>query len=143
MSSKESWKEHMEIHNKSQSYTCAVKHCGLVFHTRMSLEEHVQKQHKTLQRWCDICFKTVNDFKDHARRVHRAEKSCPYCPKKFFSKLQFKMHVTKHERQCRYCDKTFKYKPAKVEHEMAVHENKIQYKCDMCSKNFIHRRDFN
>ena len=137
--SKESWKEHMDIHNKSQSYTCVFRRCGLVFHTKMSLEEHVQKQHKQ-QGWCDICHKAVGDFKSHAR-IH-IEKSCPYCPEKFSTQNEFKKHVIKHERQCRYCDKTFKLRSAKLDHEMAVHENKVQYKCEMCSKEFIHREDF-
>ena len=138
-SSKDSWKEHMKIHNKSQSYTCAVKHCGLVFHTKMSLEDHVQKRHKK-QRWCDVCLKPVNRFKTHMR-IHTV-KSCPYCPEKFTRKNEYRKHVTNHERQCKYCDKIFKFTPAKVEHEKAVHENKVQYKCDMCGKEFVHRRDF-
>ena len=185
-SSKGSWKEHMEIHNKSQSYTCVIQRCGLVFHTKLSLEEHIQKQHKK-QRWCDICCKTVNDFKTHMRihtektcpycpekfnsqrklrthvtkhkrwcdichktvgkfkqhmRIH-IDRSCPYCPEKFTRKIEFRKHVTKHERQCKYCDKTFQFTPARVEHELAVHENKVQYKCDICYMEFIHREDFN
>ncbi|CAL2047801.1 unnamed protein product [Caenorhabditis brenneri] len=107
LSSKRSYTEHMNIHNKSRPFQC--EHCTYAAASQMTLHRHKLRNHTPKTEWgyrcpyCEDAFMEPAGYQQHVQQRHPG-KSCTYgCPFqicKFVSKSQrhFREHLVKHDR---------------------------------------------
>ncbi|CAI4231622.1 unnamed protein product [Auanema sp. JU1783] len=106
LSSKRSYKEHMNIHNDSRPFQC--EHCQYAAASQMTLRRHVLRNHTNRKDWgyrCPYCPQSYMEpasYQQHVQSRHygrSATYGCPYILCNFSSKSfrHFREHLAKHE----------------------------------------------
>ncbi|CBG22751.1 Synthetic with Lin-35/Rb [Caenorhabditis elegans] len=107
LSSKRSYTEHMNIHNKSRPFQC--EHCVYAAASQMTLHRHKLRNHTPKAEWgyrcpyCDDAYMEPAGYQQHVQQRHpglSATYGCPFRICKFTSKSQrhFREHLVKHDR---------------------------------------------
>uniref|UniRef100_A0A1B0BE62 Protein krueppel n=1 Tax=Glossina palpalis gambiensis TaxID=67801 RepID=A0A1B0BE62_9MUSC len=95
--------------------------CGRTFDQNSSLTVHIQRAHVGKVYQCEYCerrFAVKSDLNVH-KRIHTAEKP----------------HV------CEHCGKSFRLRSQLGYHVTAIHTKIRAFKCTMCPKDFLKKRD--
>ncbi|CAL8137155.1 unnamed protein product [Orchesella dallaii] len=157
--SRSAFKTHLQLHKEVKDHVCDV--CGRSFTTSQYLRNHKFQEHvppdDTINPCtCPICKKKFNNpsyRNKHIMSVHekRHRYSCDKCGNGFLERSKLKLHLVKihgigeskkHICPVEDCKKEFWMMPAFRSH-MSRHENKPQFKCEYCGKEFFcnsHRR---
>lgn len=133
------------------SFTCP--ECGLVFTTKLKMEQHQQYVHKGVPPWkgshlCEECGKTFTQ--KVGLQVHRMHKHgdpkqfpCHLCSYEGVTKAKLARHLKSHtdEKQltCEVCGISLKTTDTYKNH-MALHTNQGRYQCSVCKKAFHHKQ---
>lgn len=107
LSSKRSYTEHMNIHNKSRPFQC--EHCTYAAASQMTLHRHKLRNHTPKTEWgyrcpyCEDAYMEPAGYQQHVQQRHPGRSctyGCPFQVCKFFSKSQrhFREHLVKHDR---------------------------------------------
>ncbi|CAI2352616.1 unnamed protein product [Caenorhabditis sp. 36 PRJEB53466] len=107
LSSKRSYTEHMNIHNKTRPFRC--EHCTYAAASQMTLHRHKLRNHTPKTEWgyrcpyCEDAFMEPAGFQQHVQIRHPGKSAtygCPFRICKFTSKSQrhFREHLLKHDR---------------------------------------------
>ncbi|CAI5450999.1 unnamed protein product [Caenorhabditis angaria] len=106
LSSKRSYSEHMNVHNKKRPFQC--DNCEYAAASQMTLHRHKLRNHTPKTEWgyrcpyCDEAYMEPAGYQQHVQHRHRGHSAtygCPFTFCKFFSKSQrhFREHLFKHE----------------------------------------------
>ncbi|XP_030368850.1 zinc finger protein 420 [Scaptodrosophila lebanonensis] len=128
--------------------------CQAIFNTDHALQAHLYKVHKQgeFPFKCDLCsgsFERRCNLQQHIQRVHVGKMfKCSHCERSFAFLHQLNIHLRTHEDShiakpfvCEFCGKSFKQKIQMTTHVTAVHTKVRAYKCEMCPKDFLTKRD--
>ncbi|CAN8000840.1 unnamed protein product [Ixodes pacificus] len=151
------YEQHMQAHSKELPYECVV--CKKRFALTRSLNLHrlSHDKHKTPRfrayngnrNWdyyCELCqvyYKYGSSLVAHRVCVHGngPQTTCPYCDKKFNSRLTLSMHLRTHTRErpmrCSYCGKTFRVWNSLKRHVVTNHTKDFKLFCALCNKGFV------
>ncbi|XP_075156229.1 uncharacterized protein LOC142229548 [Haematobia irritans] len=152
-----SLEKHMEKTCKLTNTSLSCEYCGCRFKNKLSLRAHKCYRHNKKQfvcKTCDKVFTTPHSFRDHMN-THTGNFSydCHFCSRKFQVKRALYAHLTKlHPEEwdrekkeqatqrhlkkvykCSNCENVYQTIFAWQEHQ-AVHEGKLKYSCNLCSK---------
>nr|XP_019533179.2 transcription factor grauzone-like [Aedes albopictus] len=143
-------KHKIDVHEK-QYITC----CNKQFRTRAFLYQHVQVVLNPELFKCDVCdrkFKSQITYDRHKENHHPDEHQsvfrCQRCPKSFAQQKILDVHMAEHETldnedaKCETCDKCFRSQAGLKAHIDTVHQRRINYVCEYCSKGFNRKTDF-
>ncbi|XP_063545003.1 RE1-silencing transcription factor-like [Cydia strobilella] len=155
---------HLRIHIRAVHSTQTLFNCDIC-NKEFALKSYLLKHKKThidvKEVQCEICYqvyKTVDDAKRHAKRVHmKPEDSkkmkthkCDICDKEFTrTKYLFfhkKTHVDK-TLSCKFCHKLFKCNSHVNRHTKRVHTKSVKpntdasFYCDICNKAFSKKKN--
>ncbi|CAN7991523.1 unnamed protein product [Ixodes hexagonus] len=151
------YEQHMQAHSKDLPYECVV--CKKRFALTRSLNLHrlSHDKHKTPRfrayngnrNWdyyCELCkvyYKYGSSLVAHRVCVHGngPQTTCPFCDKKFNSRLTLSMHIRTHTRErpmrCSYCGKTFRVWNSLKRHVVTNHTKDFKLFCALCNKGFV------
>ncbi|XP_033156652.1 zinc finger protein Xfin [Drosophila mauritiana] len=136
-----------------QKLKCEV--CEHSFSTDHALQAHQFRDHQMGEGgWfrctlCELNFDRKCHLQQHSQRVHM-DKSfvCDICSRSFAFGNQLAIHKRTHDEKhiakpfvCEFCGKCFKQKIQMTTHVTAVHTKIRAFKCDMCPKDFLTKRD--
>ncbi|ULT92801.1 hypothetical protein L5515_009916 [Caenorhabditis briggsae] len=107
LSSKRSYTEHMNIHNKQRPFQC--EHCAYAAASQMTLHRHKLRNHTPKTEWgyrcpyCEDAYMEPAGYQQHVQQRHPGKSAtygCPFGKCKFVSKSQrhFREHLPKHEK---------------------------------------------
>lgn len=144
--------KHMsQVHFDGKKLMRKCEYCKEEFKLFSAYKEHIET-HKSVQI-CVICgqfFTDLEEFSIHTEDHKKIEKRhkkfiCDICDHRVYSKMQLSIHMRKHivEKDfyvCDICGQGYKYISAFLYH-MKIHENKKEFKCSHCSKEFIRKND--
>ncbi|XP_064542705.1 zinc finger protein 117 [Drosophila montana] len=136
-----------------QKIPCNV--CQTSFSTDHALQAHQYRVHKLGDGgWfkCSCCenhFERRCHLQQHNQRVHMGKTfSCSLCERSFAFSSQLSSHMRTHDDThiakpfvCEFCGKSFKQKIQMSNHVTAVHTKIRAFKCTMCPKDFLTKRD--
>ncbi|KAH8370646.1 hypothetical protein KR093_004423 [Drosophila rubida] len=136
-----------------QKIPCGV--CQNSFSTDHALQAHQFRAHKIGGGgWfkCALCenhFERRCHLQQHNQRVHMGKTfNCSLCERSFSFASQLSGHMRTHEEThiakpfvCEFCGKSFKQKIQMSNHVTAVHTKIRAFKCSMCPKDFLTKRD--
>lgn len=133
------------------SFTCP--ECGLVFTTKLKMEQHQQYIHRGVPPWkgshlCEECGKTFTQ--KVGLQVHRMHKHgdpkqfpCHLCSYEAVTKAKLARHLKSHTDEkhltCEVCGVSLKTTDTYKNH-MALHTNQGRYQCSVCNKAFHHKQ---
>ncbi|XP_064466176.1 zinc finger protein 14-like [Ornithodoros turicata] len=151
------YEQHMQTHSKDLPYECVT--CKKRFALTRSLNLHrlTHDKHRTPhfrayngnRNWdyfCDLCkiyFKYGSSLVAHRVCTHGngPQTDCPYCDKKFNSKLTLSMHIRTHTKErpmrCTECGKTFRVWNSLKRHVITNHTKDYKLFCALCNKGFV------
>lgn len=151
------YEQHMQTHSKELLYECVT--CKKRFALTRSLNLHrlTHDKHRTPRfrayngnrNWdyccelCNIYFKYGSSLVAHRVCTHGngPQTDCPYCDKKFNSKLTLSMHIRTHTKErpmrCSYCGKTFRVWNSLKRHVITNHTKEYKLFCALCNKGFV------
>ena len=148
-------------HHKEKGLVKAIKNddqkcqsCGKLFSRADSLKKHIFTVHEGHKNYkCESCGKLFSGaiyLKKHIHTFHEGHRDhmmvhngkiykykCSKCPKTFTKASHMKRHMDTHENirsKCDICCKDFIFKKSLDTHIKTVHEEKRDYKCDICGK---------
>ena len=126
---------------KVMPFLCS--HCGKGYKYRQGLRAHVKASHENgyICYFCDKTFSNKTLLDSHLNG-HNLEKphTCEYCGKSYQSRNSLSEHKCRTQNhQCKECGKLFHTGRALRQH-MLSHDDKAQYACPHCVKNFKHRQ---
>ncbi|KAH8297081.1 hypothetical protein KR044_004643 [Drosophila immigrans] len=136
-----------------QKIPCDV--CNNSFSTDHALQAHQFRAHKIGDGgWfkCTLCenhFERRCHLQQHNQRVHMGKTfNCSLCERSFSFASQLSAHMRTHDEThiekpfvCEFCGKSFKQKIQMSNHVTAVHTKIRAFKCAMCPKDFLTKRD--
>ncbi|XP_043064047.1 zinc finger protein 62 isoform X2 [Drosophila ficusphila] len=136
-----------------QKLKCEV--CEQAFSTDHALQAHQFRDHKMGEGgWfrctlCELNFDRRCHLQQHIQRVHMSKAfACDICNRSFAFGNQLASHKRTHDEKhvakpfvCEFCGKSFKQKIQMTTHVTAVHTKIRAFKCDMCPKDFLTKRD--
>ncbi|XP_062128340.1 uncharacterized protein LOC133840495 [Drosophila sulfurigaster albostrigata] len=136
-----------------QKIPCDV--CQNSFSTDHALQAHQFRAHKVGDGgWfkCTLCenhFERRCHLQQHNQRVHMGKTfNCSLCDRSFSFASQLSAHMRTHDDShiakpfvCEFCGKSFKQKIQMSNHVTAVHTKIRAFKCAMCPKDFLTKRD--
>ncbi|KAL7735922.1 hypothetical protein ACLKA6_002367 [Drosophila palustris] len=136
-----------------QKIPCDV--CQNSFSTDHALQAHQFRAHKIADGgWfkCALCenhFERRCHLQQHNQRVHMGKTfNCSLCDRSFSFSSQLSGHMRTHDEThiakpfvCEFCGKSFKQKIQMSNHVTAVHTKIRAFKCTMCPKDFLTKRD--
>ncbi|XP_037283047.1 uncharacterized protein LOC119176038 [Rhipicephalus microplus] len=153
------YEQHMQAHSSDLPYECPI--CNKRFALTRSLNLHRlshDKQRTPRPRpyngnrnwdyYCELCnvfYKYGSSLVAHRVCVHGngPTTTCPYCEKKFNSRLTLSMHIRMHTRErpmrCSYCGKTFRVWNSLKRHVVTSHTKDFKLFCPLCNKGFVSR----
>ncbi|XP_073812848.1 uncharacterized protein [Musca autumnalis] len=130
-------------------FVCSV--CKKNFNLRHNLQTHLYKIHQIgdLPFGCDQCerrFESKFALHGHTLRIHVGKTyACKFCDKKFAVASEMRIHSTIHSTEkphvCELCGKAFRLKVQLGYHVTAIHTKIRAFKCTMCPKDFLKKRD--
>uniref|UniRef100_A0A0P6JRV7 Putative transcription factor grauzone n=1 Tax=Aedes aegypti TaxID=7159 RepID=A0A0P6JRV7_AEDAE len=136
----------LQQHSKAEHKKHAVVFCcGLKFHRKPLLIDHLYFHLEPTRFQCKICHKNLHhtrSLKWHMDKYHAPEESrtlqCSKCPKMFTHQRFLVLHEQYHNRKwhCKICDKRFIYEAVLKQHHKSVHTKELQYVCHVCAKTF-------
>lgn len=137
------YENHFRTHFIDPEFTC--KDCSKTFYESDRLQIHIKRFHS---KFCMnfFCYEIVHLF--FISHVGSMNFSCDLCGRTFRDKSGMKRHVTgvhlnKRDFTCYLCPKSFSASYNLKEHLFSVHKEASQfYTCDMCSGNFLYRKQF-
>lgn len=145
--------DELEEHDKSEhsnkkslTHTCDV--CGMEFHFKYKLDEHMYQHTGRKANECDRCSLRFISRKELDRHMadHALEVSfsCNTC-KKAFSNVEelqkhLRLHVGNTKFSCPICQVSFRWKSQLTNH-MVVHSDDHDFTCTICQKEFKRKRD--
>ncbi|XP_017132908.1 myoneurin [Drosophila elegans] len=136
-----------------QKLKCEV--CEHAFSTDHALQAHQFRDHKMGEGgWfrcalCELNFDRRCHLQQHIQRVHMSKAFvCDICSRSFAFGNQLAIHKRTHDEKhvakpfvCEFCGKSFKQKIQMTTHVTAVHTKIRAFKCHMCPKDFLTKRD--
>ncbi|XP_032591065.1 zinc finger protein 235 isoform X2 [Drosophila grimshawi] len=136
-----------------QKIPCDV--CHTSFSTDHALQAHQYRAHKFGDGGWFKCILCENHFErrchlqQHNQRVHMGKTfNCGLCKRSFAFSSQLSSHMRTHDEKhiakpfvCEFCGKSFKQKIQMSNHVTAVHTKIRAFKCTMCPKDFLTKRD--
>lgn len=139
----------MPIERPRYRFVCNV--CKKNFNLRHNLQTHLYKIHRVgdLPFGCDQCerrFESKFALHCHVQRIHVGKTyACKFCDKKFAIASELRIHSTIHSTEkphvCELCGKSFRLKTQLGYHVTAIHTKIRAFKCTMCPKDFLKKRD--
>ncbi|XP_043660944.1 zinc finger protein 782 [Drosophila teissieri] len=146
-------KRFMSTKTFRQKLKCEV--CEHAFSTDHALQAHQFRDHKMGEGgWfrctlCELNFDRRCHLQQHIQRVHMDKNFvCDICSRSFAFGNQLAIHKRTHDEKhvdkpfvCEFCGKCFKQKIQMTTHVTAVHTKVRAFKCDMCPKDFLTKRD--
>uniref|UniRef100_A0A8R1DVG1 C2H2-type domain-containing protein n=1 Tax=Caenorhabditis japonica TaxID=281687 RepID=A0A8R1DVG1_CAEJA len=107
LSSKRSYTEHMNIHNKTRPFRC--DHCSYAAASQMTLHRHKLRNHTPKTEWgyrcpyCEEAYMEPAGYQQHVQQRHPGKSAtygCPFrlCSLKSKSQRHFREHLAKHDR---------------------------------------------
>ncbi|XP_016957881.1 zinc finger protein 813 [Drosophila biarmipes] len=146
-------KSFMPTKSYRQKLKCEV--CDNAFSTDHALQAHQFRDHKMgVGGWfgctlCELHFDRRCHLQQHIQRVHMSKTFvCDICSRSFAFGNQLAVHKRTHDEKhvakpfvCEFCGKSFKQKIQMTTHVTAVHTKIRAFKCDMCPKDFLTKRD--
>ena len=88
---------------------------------------------------CSSDFSRLDSLKRHVNTVHSNRiYRCPVCSSVFSSQKEKVSHVC-NDIKCEVCGKEFSHVGTKNRHVQTVHEKKVEFECDRCSKRFTRK----
>ncbi|KAH8304375.1 hypothetical protein KR059_007589, partial [Drosophila kikkawai] len=129
--------------------------CEQAFSTDHALQAHQFRDHKMGDGgWfrctvCELNFDRRCHLHQHIQRVHMSKAfACDLCERSFAFNNQLAAHKRTHDEKhvakpfvCEFCGKSFKQKIQMTTHVTAVHTKIRAFKCTMCTKDFLTKRD--
>ncbi|KAH8390013.1 hypothetical protein KR200_005549, partial [Drosophila serrata] len=129
--------------------------CEQAFSTDHALQAHQFRDHKMGDGgWfrctvCELNFDRRCHLHQHIQRVHMSKAfACDLCDRSFAFNNQLAAHKRTHDEKhvakpfvCEFCGKSFKQKIQMTTHVTAVHTKIRAFKCTMCTKDFLTKRD--
>ncbi|XP_017077484.1 myoneurin isoform X2 [Drosophila eugracilis] len=129
--------------------------CEHAYSTDHALQAHQFRDHKMGEGgWfrctlCELNFDRRCHLQQHIQRVHMSKTFiCDICSRSFAFGSQLAVHKRTHDEKhvakpfvCEFCGKSFKQKIQMTTHVTAVHTKIRAFKCDMCTKDFLTKRD--
>lgn len=144
-------KAFMPIERLRYRFVCSVVQCKKNFHLRHNLQCHLYKIHHIgeLPFACDQCerrFESKFALHGHVQRIHVGKTyPCKFCDKKFAVPSELRIHSSIHSTSkphtCELCGKSFRLKVQLGYHVTAIHTKIRAFKCTMCPKDFLKKRD--
>ncbi|KAH8372696.1 hypothetical protein KR009_003051 [Drosophila setifemur] len=136
-----------------QKLKCEV--CEQAFSTDHALQAHQFRDHKMGDGgWfrctlCELNFDRRCHLQQHTQRVHMSKAfACDICDRSFAFGNQLTLHKRTHDEKhvakpfvCEFCGKSFKQKIQMTTHVTAVHTKIRAFKCHLCPKDFLTKRD--
>jgi hypothetical protein len=136
--------------------------CGVQMKSQKALRVHITTTNHSNNYHCPYCameFKTVQPMVEHAKVLHRKEKlyPCYKCKNVGLSKGDFETHkcdkirsneaevaemLLNLEYKCEMCQLSFSVKDHWVVHALTVCEKKERYFCEICLKEYQHKRQY-
>ncbi|CAH0698497.1 unnamed protein product [Spodoptera exigua] len=131
---------HMNVHYRN--YVC--KECGTGFVTKYRLKVHTKSMHAGGNYPCEVCgkvFSTQQKYKNHVNTVHKLLKrfKCTKCSERFAEYFRRQKHlvqvhgVAPLQYKCNVCDKNFDRRYTLSRHMKRDHLEERDYQCEMCS----------
>ena len=108
-----------------------------------TLRAHKQTHIAVAEFICEYCnkaFKTPKKLSVHQKMHTGKPYQCELCEKSYLTSYALKMHQKNHGRivtQCQFCAEIFKSVSAMAKHRSDVHQNEMEFECQLCSKRFI------
>ncbi|KAH8284500.1 hypothetical protein KR018_000876 [Drosophila ironensis] len=129
--------------------------CKQAFSTEHALQAHQFRDHKIGEGgWfrctlCELNFDRRCHLQQHTQRVHMSKAfACDLCDRSFAFASQLVVHKRSHDEKhvakpfvCEYCGKSFRQKIQMTTHVTAVHTKIRAFKCHLCPKDFLTKRD--
>lgn len=148
-------KKHIaEIHLHTKPNPCPIPGCSMSFTFPSVLEKHVSRVHDQTKRYgcgLDDCLEHFSKWsllQAHIKAAHKMK--CAHCGKTYSDKTAFRLHVDTHETplesrrlfQCKAagCTKKFTRAHSLKKHVNFIHNEIRDYQCQICDKEFAHRR---
>ncbi|EDV37868.1 uncharacterized protein Dana_GF13673 [Drosophila ananassae] len=146
-------KKFMPTKTFRQKLKCEV--CEQAFSTDHALQAHQFRDHKMGEGgWfrctlCELNFDRRCHLQQHIQRVHMSKAfACDICSRSFAFSSQLAIHKQTHDEKhvakpfvCEFCGKSFKQKIQMTTHVTAVHTKIRAFKCHICPKDFLTKRD--
>jgi len=134
--------KHIIVHDENREKNVLCTLCGMKFHLKGTLSQHMRRVHEGQTFKCDQCpkiFKSTSQLRDHIENKHtEITYTCATCGKTCQSRWLWKSHMRIHtavkKHACDYCDKLFRSKEKLRDHQ-SVHTN-IKYPCTICGSQF-------
>ena len=104
------------VHKDKYSLNIVCEECHKAFPSQSYLKTHMQRMHRAGRsdrgKICPYCGETKLQLNDHIMRAHRTQHfQCQYCPKKFKTSVQMRIHNNVHTGfrpyTCLNCDARF------------------------------------
>ena len=126
--------------------------CKESFGDLISLNEHLQKQHSSLEKKfeCEKCKKTFTTQPglNYHKLVHTGLKpfQCTYCNQRFRQRTSLKYHIRNHTGEkpfkCTYCNQSFNLK-SNLKIHIRIHTGEKPYVCQKCNECFAQLSNLN
>lgn len=153
------YEQHMQAHSKDLPYECSTCHKRFALTRSLNLHRLSHDKQRTprprpysgnrsWEYYCELCnvfYKYGSSLVAHRVCVHGngPTTTCPYCEKKFNSRLTLSMHIRMHTRErpmhCSYCGKTFRVWNSLKRHVVTSHTKDFKLFCPLCNKGFVSR----
>ncbi|XP_077502194.1 uncharacterized protein LOC144113150 [Amblyomma americanum] len=153
------YEQHMQAHSKDLPYECPTCHKRFALTRSLNLHRLSHDKQRTprprpysgnrsWEYYCELCnvfYKYGSSLVAHRVCVHGngPTTTCPYCDKKFNSRLTLSMHIRMHTRErpmrCSYCGKTFRVWNSLKRHVVTSHTKDFKLFCPLCNKGFVSR----
>ena len=129
---KNSLRQHEEIHAKvlKEIFYCEV--CKSIFETSTELKNHMNIHKGFSCNFCNAEFQKSDYLNNHLTKCKEKPIPCDICTVEFKRKA-LKTHIKTHEMKCNECGKKFVNKGNLMRH-MQIHNETEQGICDVCNK---------
>ncbi|CAD7013638.1 zinc finger protein 713 [Ceratitis capitata] len=127
--------------------------CDKVFQGNVARRIHLYKEHKIgeLPYACTECNRTFSShaaMSGHKKRNHMEKKfKCEFCDRCYAMQGDLNNHMSSHTGDkpfiCELCGKAFRTRTKLRFHNNAIHLKLREFKCTMCTKDFLKKRDLN
>ncbi|KAI5643266.1 zinc-finger double domain-containing protein [Phthorimaea operculella] len=139
--------KHMILHATPNSFIC--NYCGQTFNVKGNLKMHINRKHSEKSGHCNICLKNVPNIEVHMwRHTGQRPLKCEYCTSSFYKMQMLARHVNyRHKYPDKFkcsvegCGMTFPAKAMLEFHTAKLHETRIPFPCDRCSRGFYRKND--
>ncbi|XP_063385399.1 zinc finger protein 501-like [Cydia fagiglandana] len=144
---KNNLKKHLRLHSEPNRFVC--NYCGRTFNVKGNLKLHIKTQHSEKSGFCTICCKNVPNIDTHTWR-HTGERplKCELCTSSFYELKALTHHMSfRHKNTDKYkcpvegCGMTFPSRPMLAFHNAKLHDTRIPFPCDRCSRGFYRKND--